>query len=90
MYHFLLYLSELGGKGFPKEFFKNEKYRGSPTCTVSTSTISTSTNFQKVLHKFVLVGDLIRKFVLVELTVCTTQLVQISHSMIFSRSQKSY
>ena len=65
-------------------------YRGSPTSTVSTRTISTSTNFQKVLHKVVLVGDLISKFVLVELTVCTTQLVWISHSTIFSRSQKSY
>ena len=65
-------------------------YRGSPTSTVSTSTISTSTNFQKVLHKVVLVGDLISKFVLVELTVCTTQLVRISHSTIFSRSQNSY
>ena len=51
------------------------KYRGSPTSTVSTSTISTSTNFQKVLHKVVLVGDLISKFVLVELTLCTTQLL---------------
>ena len=29
-------------------------YRGSPTSTVSTSTISTSRNFQKVLHKVVL------------------------------------
>ena len=59
-------------------------YRGSPTCMVSTITISTSTNFPKVLHKVVLVGDLISKFVLVELTVCITQLVRISHSTIFS------
>ena len=51
-------------------------YSGSPTCTVTTSMISTSTNFQKVLHKVVLVWDLISKFVLVQLTVCTTQLVQ--------------
>ena len=65
-------------------------YRVSPTSIVSTSTISTSTNFQKVLHKVVLVGDLISKFVLVELTLCTTQLVQILHSTIFSKSQKSY
>ena len=65
-------------------------YRGAPTSTVSTCAISTSTNFQKVLHKVVLVGDLISKFVLVELTLCTTQLVRISHSTIFSRSQKSY
>ena len=43
-------------------------YRGSPTSTVSTSTISTSMNFQKVLDKVVLVGDLISKFALVELT----------------------
>ena len=50
-------------------------YRGSPTSIVSTSTISTSTNFHKVLHKVVLVGDLISKFVLVELTLCTIQLV---------------
>ena len=64
--------------------------QGSPTCMVSTSMISTSTNFQKVLHKVVLVGYLISKFVLVELAVCTTQLVRILHSTIFSRSQKSY
>ena len=50
---------------------------------VSTSTISTSTNFQKVVHKVLLVGDLISKFILVELTLCTTQLVQISNSTIF-------
>ena len=65
--------------------YKEAKYRRSPT-----SKVSTSTNFQKVLHKVVLVGDHISKFVLVELTVCTTQLVWISHSTIFSRSQKSY
>ena len=63
-------------------------YRGSLTSTVSTSMISTSTNFQKVLHKVVLVGDLISKFVLVELTVCTTQLVQILHSTIFFQVPK--
>ena len=40
------------------------QYRGSPTFMVSTSSISTSTIFQKVLHKVVLVGDLINKFVL--------------------------
>ena len=45
-------------------------YRGSSTCTVSNSTISTSTIFQKVLHKIVLVGDLLSKFVLAELIVC--------------------
>ena len=72
--------------------FKNSvcRGRGSPTCTVSTNTISTNTNFQKVVHKVVLVGDLFSKFVLIELTLCTTQLVQISHSKIFSRSQKLY
>ena len=53
-------------------------YSGSPTCMVCTSTISTSTNFQKVLHKVVLVGNLISRFVLVELTVCTTQLNSVS------------
>ena len=57
-------------------------YRGSPTSAVSTSTISTSTNFQKVLHKVVLVGDLISKFILVELTLCTVQLVRILHSTV--------
>ena len=60
------------------------------TSTVSSSTISTSTNFQKVLHKVVLVGDLISKIVLVELNVCTTQLVRIWHSMIFGTWKKSY
>ena len=65
-------------------------YSGSPTSIVSTSMISTSTNFQKVLHKVVLVGDLITKFILVDLTLCSSQLVQISHSTIFSRSQKLY
>ena len=34
------------------------------TCMVSTSTTSISMNFQTVLHKFVLVRDLVRKFVL--------------------------
>ena len=47
-------------------------YRGSSTCTVFTSTISTSTIFQKVLHKIVLVGDLISKFLLAEMIVCTS------------------
>ena len=55
---------------------------------VPTSMISTGTNFQKVLHKVVLVGDLISKLVLVELTVCTTQLVQILHSTIFFQVPK--
>ena len=50
-------------------------YRGSSTYTVSTSTI-----FQKVLHKIVLVGDLISKFVPADLIVV----------QFFSRSQKSY
>ena len=59
---------------FDLYLFKDLVYRGSSTCTVSTSTISTSTNFQIVLHNVVLVGDLISKFVLVELIVCTTQL----------------
>ena len=36
-------------------------------------------NFSKGVPASVLVGDLISKFVLVELTVCTTQLVQILH-----------
>ena len=71
-------------------YLKTALYRGSPTSTVCTGTISTSTSFQKVLHKVVLVGDLISKFILVELTVCTTELVRISHSTIFSRSQNSY
>ena len=46
--------------------------QGVPTSTVSNSMISTSTNFQKVLHKIVLAGDLISKLILVELTLCTT------------------
>ena len=50
-------------------------YRGSPTSMVSTSTISTSTNFQKVLHKVVLVGDLISKFILVVIVLVETILV---------------
>ena len=57
---------------------------------VPTSTISTGTNFQKVPHKVVLVGDLINKYVLIELTLSTTPLVRILHSTIFSRSQKLY
>ena len=61
------------------------KYRGSPTSTVSTSTNSTSTIFSAIGIKFVLVEFVISKFVL-----CTSQLVQISHSTIFSMSQKSY
>ena len=50
--------------------FKNLYTRG---VGPSTSTISNSTNFQKVLLKVVLVGDLISKFIIVELTVCTLQ-----------------
>ena len=46
-------------------------YRGSPTSTVSTSTISTSTNFIAIGMKLVLVGDslycYVVKFVLVEI-----------------------
>ena len=48
-------------------------YRGSPTCTVSTNT-----EFSAIGIKFVLVECVISKFVL-----CTTQLVQISHSKFF-------
>ena len=59
-------------------------YMGTSTCT-----ISTSTNFQKVVHMVVLVGNLISKFVQVKLSLCTNQLVRISHISIFSRSQKS-
>ena len=66
------------------------EYRGSPTSTVSTSTNSTSTNFSAIGIKFVLVEFVISKIVLVEFSLCTTQLVRISHSTIFSRSQKSY
>ena len=40
-----------------------------PGLELSTSTVSTSMNFQKVLHKVVLVRNLISKFILVELTV---------------------
>ena len=69
--------------------FSDTMYRGSPTSTVSTSTNSTSTNFSAIGIKFVLVQFVISKFVLVEFSLCTTQLVQISHSTIFSRSQKS-
>jgi len=36
---------------------KCPKYRGSPTSTVSISTISTSTNFIAIGIKLVLVGD---------------------------------
>ena len=53
---------------FTNSHCQNYNYRGSPSSTVSTSTISTSMNFQKVLDKVVLVGDLISKFALVELT----------------------
>ena len=49
-----------------------------------------STNFQKVFHKVILVGDIISEFVLVELILFTTQLGGISQSTIFSRSQKAY
>ena len=46
-------------------------YRGSPTSTVSTSTISTSTNFIAIGIKLVLVGDplycYVVKLVLVEI-----------------------
>ena len=59
---------------------KNLHYRGSPTCTVSTtSTVSTNMNFRKVFHKIVLGRDLVGKLVLVQLTLSTTQLVQILH-----------
>jgi hypothetical protein len=57
---------------------------------VSTSTISTSKFFQKVGYKVILVEDFISKFILVELTLCTTQLVEILYSTIFSSSRKSY
>ena len=53
---------------------------------VSTSTNSTSTIFSAIGIKFVLVEFVISKFVLVEFSLCTTQLVRISHSTIFSRS----
>ena len=57
---------------------------------VSTSTNSTSTNFSAIGIRFVLAEFVISKFVLVEFSLCTTQLVRISHSKIFCRSQKSY
>ena len=52
------------------------------------STISTATNSQKVIHNVVLVGDLISKFVLVQLTLCITQLIRVSHSMDFFQVPK--
>ena len=57
-------------------------YRGSPTSTESTIMNSTSTNFSAIGIKFVLVEFVTNKFVLVEFSLCTTQLVQISHSTI--------
>jgi hypothetical protein len=65
-------------------------YSASPTCTVSTSVNSTSMNFSAIGIKLIIVEFVIRKFVQVEFSLCTTLLVQISHSTIFSRSQKSY
>ena len=50
---------------------KNQLYRGSPTSTVSTRTISTSTNFIAIGIKSVLAGDPLNcyvvKLVLVEI-----------------------
>ena len=52
--------------------------------------ISTSMNFIAIGIKLVLVEIIISKFILVEFSLCTTQLVQILHRTIFSKSQKSY
>ena len=52
--------------------------QGSPT-----STVSTSTNFSVIGIKFVLVKFIINKIILLEFSLCTTQLVQILHSTIF-------
>ena len=66
-----------------------EKYRGSPTSRVSTSMNSTSTIFSTSIGiKFVLVEFVINKFVLVKFSLCTTQLVRISHSTIFFQVPK--
>jgi hypothetical protein len=73
-----------------QDFVPPVKYRGSPNSTVSTNTNSTSTNFCAIGIKFVLVEFVINKFVLVKVSLCTTQLVWISHSTIFPRSQKLY
>ena len=65
-----------------------KKYRGFPSTTVSTST-----NFSAIGIKCVLVEFVISKYHsynVVEFILCTTQLVPISHSTIFSRSQKLY
>ena len=43
--------------GQPREEIREMVYRGSPTSTVSTITISTSTNFIAIGIKLVLVGD---------------------------------
>jgi hypothetical protein len=51
---------------------------------------STSTNFSAIGVKFILVEFVISKFLLVEFSIYTIQLVRISHSTTFSRSQKSY
>ena len=70
-----------------------KKYRGSPTATMSTSMNYTSTHFSAIGIKFVLVEFVISKFHLnnvVEFSICTTQLVPISHSTILSRFQKLY
>ena len=68
---FLLFISEkgtsighFGARDDPKWEISHDIYKGSPTCTVSTSTDSTNTNSQKVVLKVILVGDLLVKFVL--------------------------
>ena len=78
------YHGNLIGRGGPPLVWSPIKYFSSFSATKDEKYFST--NFEQVLHKVILCS----KFVLVELTVCTTQLVRILHSMIFSRSQKLY
>ena len=72
-------------KGKKTQLRKAPEYKGYPT-----STNSTITNSNAIEIEFLLVEFVTNRNVLAEFSLCTTQLVQISHSMIFSRSQKLY